>query len=227
MIKASPIFTEDGSFEVQRKAIFSEQHGCSFYPVTSREDGLHGLNISYAFADELARYKDLSTYFTVAEATSTRPNSLIIGFSTHDARPNNPLVMLNKSYEARKKSGLPVDNWSVTSFSADLEADPNPLSDFNMFKANPSAKHIPELLETLEEERIQAATSDYALGRWKITRLNIAGVSDSQYIDPAKWAACAHPEGRGFLNRIDRRPRRGGELDQAARSPGRGPLPEP
>ena len=207
MMRASPIFEEDGTFEIQKNSIFSVQHGATFTPVTghSSQDGLHGLTIDHVFADEISRHKSLEVWSTLAEGVSTRPDSLVIAFSTMSESPNNPLAQLMRSVKARKKQGIDSRSWHVTLYQGDLEADPNPLSDWNLHKANPSARHMPDTMESLDEDRIQAGLSDYALARWKTTRLNIEGMGENQFIDPARWAAIADPKGRSRIAEFERR----------------------
>ena len=200
IMKASPIFIEDGTFEFYKNSIFSEQHGVKFSPVASREAGLHGLNCNVVLIDEIARMPDLKIYHTLEEAVSTRPNSLVISFSTMDERIDNPMTELIGNVEARRAAGIETDGWHVLEHKADLEADPDPLSDNNMLRANPSAPYLPELKAKLEETRRAAAASDYWLGRYITTRLNVAGASDTQFVDPLKWKAAASPTGRDHLD---------------------------
>ena len=207
MMKASPIFVADGTFSYHREVIFSEQHGVKFYPVASAEAGNHGINCSVVLIDEIARLPDLKIFHTLNEAVSTRPNSLVICFSTMDERPDNPMTELIGNVEARKVAGIETDDWHVLEHKANLDpdkgGDPDPLSDENLLAANPSALHIPELMMTLQKERAVAAGSDAALGRWVTTRLNIAGASDTQFIDPLKWRDCAHPDGRAHMDTFE------------------------
>ena len=203
MMKASPVFIEDGTFEYYANSIFSEIHASTFKPVASREAGLHGENCNVVFIDEIARLPDLKVYDTLREATSTRANSLIVCFSTMDERVDNPMIELMGSVKARRAADIETDGWHVLQCSADLEADPDPLSDFNMLKANISAPYMPTLMQTLQDERNTARVSDQALARWITVRLNVAGPSDTQFVDPMKWKACAHPEGRMHLDGID------------------------
>ena len=217
MMKASPVFVEDGTFEFYATSIFSEHHGVKFQPVASREAGLHGLNCNVVLLDEVARMPDLKVYHTLNEAVSTRPNSMVISFSTMDDRVNNPMIELIGSVRAREFAAIETDSWHVLEHKADLDDDPDPLSDNNMRTANPSLPYLPELLVTLEEERKVAATSDYALGRWITTRLNIPGASDTQFLDPLKWAKCASPVGREQLSQypIDEPVRLGVDLSRS------------
>lgn len=196
MMRISPVFTEDGSFEFYRNSMFSEQHGVKCKPVASREAGAHGLNSNVILLDEIARLPDLSIYDTLKEATSTRTNSLIICFSTMDGRVDNPMTELIGSVEALRLAGIEHDDWHVLDCKGDLEEDPDPLSEENIFRANISAPFMPTLLETLEKERRVASISDRALARWLTVRLNIAGESDKQFINPIKWKNAASETGR-------------------------------
>lgn len=200
MMRISPVFAEDGTFEFYKKSIFSEQHGVKFKPVASREAGIHGLNCNVVLIDEIARLPDMKVYDTLKEATTTRKNPLIICFSTMDDRVDNPMTDLIGSVEARRFAGIEADGWHVLNCQADLDADPDPLSDNNMFAANISAPYMPHLLETLEGERATASVSESALARWITVRLNIAGESDTQLVNPIKWKAQAHPDGRSHLD---------------------------
>ena len=207
MIRASPIFEEDGTFTILKESIFSEQHGSTFFPVTaySSEDGIHGLTIDHVFADEVARMKDLSAWATLTEGVSTRPNSLVVAFSTMAESPTNPLAQLIRSLKTRRKHGIESKNWDMTIYQGDLEADPNPLSDFNLHRANPSARHMPATMDELNEDRLQAGVSDWAMSRWKTTRLNLEGMGETQYIDPARWAEIADPKGRARIAEFERK----------------------
>ena len=200
IMKASPVVAEDGTFEFYATSIFSEQHGVKFMPIASAEAGAHGLNCNVILLDEIARLPNLNMYYTLKEAVSTRANSMVFCFSTMDERPSNPMVELIGNYNARINSGIPADEWHVLEHKADLDADPDPLSDNNMLMANPSAPYMPELMSKLEGERRVAAGSDSALGRWITTRLNIAGASDTQFIDPVKWKRAACETGRSHLD---------------------------
>ena len=200
IMRSSPLIVEDGTFEFYRTSIFSETHGCKFQPVASREAGLHGLNCNVVLIDEIARMPDLKVYHTLEEALSARVNSMAISFSTMDERIDNPMTELMGQVEARRAAGIEADGWHVLDFKADLEADPDPLSDNNMLKANPSMPYIPALKEALEEARRAAMGSDYFLGRYMTTRLNIPGSSETQFVDPIKWKAAASPTGRSHLD---------------------------
>lgn len=198
MMKASPVFEEDGTFEYYANSIFSEIHAVSFKPVASREAGLHGENCNVVFLDEIARMPDLKVYNTLREATSTRPNSLIVCFSTMDERVDNPMIELMGSVKARRAADIETDGWHMLECKGDLDKDPDPLSDWNMMQANISAPHMPTLMQTLVEERNVARVSDEALARWITVRLNIAGPSDTQFVDPLRWKAAGI--GRGHLD---------------------------
>ena len=200
MMKISPVFIEDGTFEYYASSIFSEQHGASFKPVASREAGIHGLNCNVVLIDEIARLPDMKVYETLKEATTTRNNPLIICFSTMDERVDNPMTDLMGSVEARRFAGIETDDWHVLNCQADLEADPDPLSENNMFTANISAPYMPRLLETLDKERAIASVSESALARWITVRLNVAGESDRQFVNPIKWKKQADPRGRSHLD---------------------------
>ena len=207
MMKASPIFAADGSFVYHAEVIFSEQHNVKFFPVSSREAGEHGQNCNVVLMDEVARLPNLNLYNTLNEAVSTRKNSLVVAFSTMDERVENPIIELIGNVNSRKMSGISTDNWHVLEHKANLDpdkgGDPDPLSWGNILAANPSADHLPELMHTLREERSVAAGSDRALGRWITTRLNVAGASDTQFVDPLKWKDCAHPDGRKFMKKFE------------------------
>ena len=187
MMKSSPVFEEDGTFEYYANSIFSEIHAVSFKPVASREAGLHGENCNVVFLDEIARMPDLKVYDTLREATSTRENSLIICFSTQDDRVDNPMIELMGSVKARRAAGIQTDGWHVLEAKGDLDKDPDPLSDWNMMQANISAPYMPTLMQKLHKERDVARVSDAALARWITVRLNIAGPSDTQFVDPMRW----------------------------------------
>ena len=207
MMMASPVFAMDGTWNYHAESIFSEQHGVSFKPVASAEAGIHGENCNFVLLDEVARMRDLKVYDTLNEAVSTRPNSLVVCFSTMDERVDNPMTELIGNVRAREMAGIDASDWHVLEHRANLDADkggnPDPLDWDNILDANPSAPHIPELMETLRRERRVAAGSDKALGRWITTRLNIAGSSETQLVDPLKWRDCAHPEGRAHLDSFD------------------------
>ena len=200
LMRASPLFQKDGTFRYLERSIFSEEHNVSFKPVASRESGVHGLNCNVIFLDEIARLPDLRIFDTLDEATSTRPNSLIICFSTMDERESNPMTDLIGNVRAMDMAGIDTSNWLVLEHKADLDDDPDPLSDNNMLRANPSAPYLPELMRKLEEDRDKARVSDHSLSRWITTRLNIAGSSETQLVDPLKWKRCAHPDGRAHLD---------------------------
>ena len=205
IMKSSPIIVEDGTFEFYKTSIFSEEHGVKFQPVASREAGLHGLDCNVVLIDEVARLPNLDVVHALDEALSARVNSMAISFSTMDGRVDNPMTELMGQVEARRAAGIEADGWHVLNFCADLEADPDPLSDNNMLKANPSMPYIPSLRDALEEARRAAQGSDYFLGRYMTTRLNIAGSSDTQFIDPMRWKAAAHPAGRSHLDEFPHR----------------------
>ena len=200
MMKASPGIMEDGTFNFHVNSIFSEVHNVRFIPVASQEAGEHGHNLSVVLLDEVARMRDLKIYHTLEEAVSVQPDSMVIAFSTMDERADNPMAELIGSVEARRKFGVDDDGWHVLNCKADLKKDSDPLSKENMLRANPSAPHIPELMETLEKAREDAAISEYYLGRYKTTRLNVPGAADTQFIDPEKWASLADPAGRSMLD---------------------------
>lgn len=207
MMQISPVFVEDGTFKFYKKSVFSAQHGVKFKPVASREAGIHGLNCNVVLIDEIARMPDMKVYDTLKEATTTRDNPLIICFSTMDDRVDNPMTHLMGSVDSRRFAGIETDGWHVLNCQADLEADPDPLSDINMFKANISAPYMPNLLQTLESERATAAVSESALARWITVRLNVAGESETQLVNPIKWKKQAHPDGRSHLDEYgDREP---------------------
>ena len=196
LMQASPEIVEDGTFKCHTNSIFSEEHDVMFVPLASTEAGNHGLNLSVVFMDELARMKNLDIYHTMDESISTQPNGMVFGFSTVDGRFDNPLTELVGNVRAREAAGIGSGDWHIIEYKAELDpdkegGDPDPLSDRNMFAANPSALYIPELMEKLKKERDAARVSDSLLGRWITTRLNIAGASDAQFIDPLKWKECA------------------------------------
>lgn len=198
IMKSSPVFVEDGTFEYYANSIFSEIHAAKFKPVASAEAGLHGENCNVVLLDEIARLPDMKVYNTLREATSTRPNSLIVCFSTMDERVNNPMIELIGSVKARRAAGIETDGWHILECKGDLDKDPDPLSDWNMMQANISAPYMPTLMQTLHDERHAAMVSDEALARWITVRLNIAGPSDTQFVDPLRWKAAGI--GRGHMD---------------------------
>ena len=200
LMKGSAVVAADGTFEFLKKSLFSETHMVSFKPVASQEAGAHGLNCNVILIDEIARLPNMKIYDTLKEATSTRENSMVIAFSTMDERDTNPMTDLIGNMQSREHAGLTTDGWDLTMHSADLEEDPDPFSDANLLRANPSAPYIPTLMEKLQNEREDAKVSDVALGRWMTTRLNIAGMGENRFIDPLKWKACIHPDGRSHLD---------------------------
>ena len=207
MMKASPAFIADGTFTYHAKSIFSEIHGSTFYPVASAEAGNHGINCHVVFVDEIARMRTNKVYRTLNEAVSTKPNSFVAGFSTVDERTDNPLSELIRAHEARLAAGIKTDNWHVIEHKANLDpekgGDPDPLSQVNIEAANPSYHYDAELRSKIENDRLEAMDNDDARARFKMVRLNIAGSTETQIVDPEQWRDLAHPDGRAHTDTFD------------------------
>ena len=205
---ASPVFAMDGTFTYHAKSIFSEQHGSTFFPVSSAEAGNHGLNCHVVLLDELARMPNSNIFHTLNEAVSTKPNSFVGAISTMDNRIDNPMTELIRGHEARLAAGIKSDNWDVLEHKANLDpekgGDPDPLSQANIEAANPSYHYLPELRNKIENARLEAMSDDGAKERFKIVRLNVAGASETQLVDPTKWRDLAHPDGRAHTDTFDK-----------------------
>ena len=194
VILNSPVFMADGSFKIFKDRIVSETFGSSIRSLSSRESANHGLGLSAVFLDEYALLKDGALYDTLNEAGSTRPGFMMFAFSTQDRRADNPMIRKLKEIRSRQENGIPCSEYHIVEFKADLDKDPNHLSEANIRAANPSLDYLPNLRKKLKEEGRASRDSSENMARWLRTRLNIAGASDEQFVDPVKWKECARPK---------------------------------
>lgn len=159
----------------------------------SRESSNHGEGADLIIFDEIAQMPNLELFNTMNEATSAKPNSVTMAFSTLSSKVDNPMTELIKLHKQAANEGRPLNNWLVKVWQGNPDADP--YTDEQIHAANPSAAHLPALFDAICKDREKAKLSDQFKSRYMTYRLNCPGHAAHQLVNAEHWRQCIHPQG--------------------------------
>ena len=174
--------------KVQKHSILCEANDGFFQPISSDENGLHGLKTSRAVIDELHSHKTRDVYDVMVTSTGARRQPLIVAITTagHDRT--------SICWEVHQRAVNVLDgNAALQSFHCFI-ACADPEDDWQnrdtWFKANPNLG-ISCTEDKIEEAAATAAATPSAENKFRRLHLNQWTEQSVRWLPLHSWDACA------------------------------------
>lgn len=175
--------------EVTAAAIAVAASNSKFTALSSDEDGLDGLNVSFACIDELHAHKTRAVYDAIETGTGKRDTSLLWIITTAGF-DRAGICYEVRTYATKVLEGVFVDE-SQFAIIYTIDDDDDPLSDVALVKANPNwaVSVMPSAVLPLRDK---ARATPSARANFYTKHLCLWCASDAAWMQPADWEKCAN-----------------------------------
>jgi len=190
LARKEPAFRRVFGVQVRAHAITQERSGSKFYALSAEGSHQDGLNIHAAIIDELHAHKDRRIWDVIESATGARLQPMLWSITTAGSNQSG-ICYEQRSYLIKILEGVITDD-SYFGMVFTLDPGDDWRAPENWRKANPNLG-ISIYPEDMERLAAKAAHTPSALNPFLTKRLNLWVQADSQWMDPARWKACARP----------------------------------